>query len=1054
MSRLIVLLFLLVYSVHSYAQNMHTPKISSPQAASMDSHGEFGVDMFVGRPNISIPVYNVSIGRINMPISLDYNSASVQPNAHPTWVGLGWNLNCGGVISRKMKDLPDEYTSNTDNMYGYIERGVHDAITGNLQYYDRSSNLYRDLQADEFSFSFPGYSGRLFYTPQGWQVLDTSEDIKVELLSYYNLIYNNIGAVRQRLGHSEATMLGDRFIYGFVLTTADGTSFKFGGSLQAIEFGNSFSANYDMYYFPKDVCADAWYLTEIKDVDGNMVLFGYNAGDPICHVAPSFFNISGVSYSNSSSIGHIEGRDGSYSPKRFDPYRKEGRLIFPVYPTNLTSGYYDVYFRDLDYIQFVRSTTPSMGYSKKYLEKKEDGGPDNGLTTCWIRSADKFKWYQLDAIAICPQTRYNSTIYRLIHKPEEGNQNEHRLALHSLIKLGGNAWEGFDPTQITNWDNYEHLGRYDFKYNDLDIGLMGQLSADRWGFYRANPTNGLLQKIVYPTGGYSEFKWERHDCAKYVAPNKASLNYVPGSMHDSFGSFQEFGTGVLFSDFGYVQHISFDWNIEASMSNIMLTGGARIKSIKSYDRNHTLLKSNTYKYLDASKRSSGVLNGHLEEVYKSSIRSTGENSFGRITVDVDLESFNGLTKYSYNGRSHVGYSRVVEKDDLKGIERVYEFVNYGDVFDAKPFRSGNNAYENLMFVETIPPYQQLGKLKSLTEVGESYVRKKRFEYRMIGTGNSGAPKVTRLSDGFTCESGVFLYGNNGSVIPFSITFVSYTMFDEYDLRYKLVLEEEKMYHPSSEDILFSKQTAYTYNDQGLLAESKSTTGPDESITTSYLYPCDNTDLSVHSSMKNKHIYTPWFFSKTEHKKGAVSKITEATYHEYDEKANYKPKAVYSLNNRNLSGLNISDFQIENIDGVASRYNVGRYLIKDADFEFDKNGRLYKYKPLGGPVEYYVWGNLKNLPIARIIAEKEVAYDPNSTSDDDEKISELTEAIKAKNIRYLAEKYTVSHFEGITGVIKPNGQALKYKFDNAGRLNEVIDQDMSTLEKYEYGIVNY
>ena len=43
-----------------------------------------------------------------IPISMTYHGSGVRPDQHPGWVGLGWNLNAGGCISRIVNGLPDE----------------------------------------------------------------------------------------------------------------------------------------------------------------------------------------------------------------------------------------------------------------------------------------------------------------------------------------------------------------------------------------------------------------------------------------------------------------------------------------------------------------------------------------------------------------------------------------------------------------------------------------------------------------------------------------------------------------------------------------------------------------------------------------------------------------------------------------------------------------------------------------------------------------------------------------------------------------------------------
>ena len=41
-------------------------------------------------------------------VYLTYHGSGVRPDQHPGWVGLVWNLNAGGCISRIVNGLPDE----------------------------------------------------------------------------------------------------------------------------------------------------------------------------------------------------------------------------------------------------------------------------------------------------------------------------------------------------------------------------------------------------------------------------------------------------------------------------------------------------------------------------------------------------------------------------------------------------------------------------------------------------------------------------------------------------------------------------------------------------------------------------------------------------------------------------------------------------------------------------------------------------------------------------------------------------------------------------------
>lgn len=83
-----------------------------PQVAltnMISTTNDLGVDMYTGDLHIDIPLYELKIKNISIPIGLQYNLNKVKPNIHPGIVGLGWTLQAGGAIHRTVKGHPDEF---------------------------------------------------------------------------------------------------------------------------------------------------------------------------------------------------------------------------------------------------------------------------------------------------------------------------------------------------------------------------------------------------------------------------------------------------------------------------------------------------------------------------------------------------------------------------------------------------------------------------------------------------------------------------------------------------------------------------------------------------------------------------------------------------------------------------------------------------------------------------------------------------------------------------------------------------------------------------------
>ena len=87
---------------------------ASPEASTLGRFGEVPVNSSVGMASFSVPIYTINEGNFSLPISINYQHNGLVVNQIPGHLGMGWNLNAGGMITRQVRSRPD------DNFRGYI----------------------------------------------------------------------------------------------------------------------------------------------------------------------------------------------------------------------------------------------------------------------------------------------------------------------------------------------------------------------------------------------------------------------------------------------------------------------------------------------------------------------------------------------------------------------------------------------------------------------------------------------------------------------------------------------------------------------------------------------------------------------------------------------------------------------------------------------------------------------------------------------------------------------------------------------------------------------
>lgn len=170
MNKRLLLAFVLLVSINlgSMAQLLPIKNVPSPEIAGLGEYGKVPVSLYTGIPDISVPLYELKAGNFTLPLSASYHLASVKPNAQPGCLGLGWSLQAGGYITRTVHGLYDEKCESNGYASGYYAHATQLQSMNNEQFAEATKHIqgesgdFYELSADEFSFSFCGYSGNFY----------------------------------------------------------------------------------------------------------------------------------------------------------------------------------------------------------------------------------------------------------------------------------------------------------------------------------------------------------------------------------------------------------------------------------------------------------------------------------------------------------------------------------------------------------------------------------------------------------------------------------------------------------------------------------------------------------------------------------------------------------------------------------------------------------------------------------------------------------------------------------------------------------------------------
>ncbi|QRY55964.1 hypothetical protein [Sphingobacterium siyangense] len=259
MKKTLIITICMLFCSLVYSQIYKGPKNVfpyTPETSSLLKYQETPVSNYTGIPNISIPIYNVKSGSVELPVTLSYHAGGVLVSDIASSVGLGWSINTVAPITRKINGLTDEngvMKHDTDNIENFLNSNIdNQKLRLGMANNPLFNESIADLMSDEFAMSIDGFAGSFFYNPKNKKIVTfPMSDLKVD---YYTKVFDPTYYSR---------------LDTINVTTTSGLKYTFGGDGIEVLKGDGSASGSNKYG------VNAWKIKKIKGVDNNEINFYY-----------------------------------------------------------------------------------------------------------------------------------------------------------------------------------------------------------------------------------------------------------------------------------------------------------------------------------------------------------------------------------------------------------------------------------------------------------------------------------------------------------------------------------------------------------------------------------------------------------------------------------------------------------------------------------------------------------------------------------------------------------------------------------------------------------
>lgn len=265
MRKIYALCFIFIFSIAKSQEPNLNPNLitypASPEASGLGTYGNVPINLFTGKLQKEITLFEGKVSGFNLPLKLNYNYAGNRVEETPSIIGLGWQLNTGGIVTREVRGLPDHYDNNYYNFLTSYE-GSNLFNLGKIKSSDAEKILNGsfDTEPDKYHVSVNGISFSFKIGLDGMPVFLSKHNNKIEVTR--SLQNNN---------HITSFILTDSNSNKYFFEDIESTELIAGAVFENVYY-NSYDLLNPLYY-------SSWHLTKIVTNNNYLINYSYENYD-------------------------------------------------------------------------------------------------------------------------------------------------------------------------------------------------------------------------------------------------------------------------------------------------------------------------------------------------------------------------------------------------------------------------------------------------------------------------------------------------------------------------------------------------------------------------------------------------------------------------------------------------------------------------------------------------------------------------------------------------------------------------------------------------------